>query len=151
MRNALFPQVNIIEDLHYLLSHSNPSVRSKACNFVGNMCRHNGSLYCSLLDRRGGNFPTVVERLIERCVDLDDKTRKFACFAVGNAAFHSGELYDNLRSSVPYLVQGLKDKDDKTRANAAGALGNLVRNGKELCEELVFHGVGRELIEVATR
>jgi len=88
------------------------------------------------VERGGGGGGTIIDALIERCVDVDDKTRKFACFAVGNAAFHSSELYDELRASVPYLVQGLRDQDDKTRANAAGALGNLVRNSNELCEEV---------------
>jgi fused-like protein len=146
-------ETNVVEEVIGLLRHDNVSVRSKACNLVGNMCRHDGSFYNDLGrgGGKGGDGGTIIDALIERCVDVDDKTRKFACFAVGNAAFHSSELYDELRSSVPYLVQGLKDKDDKTRANAAGALGNLVRNSSELCEELVFHGVGRELLELAAR
>jgi len=141
-----------MEDLGRLLRHPDDGVRSKCCNLIGNLCRHDSSFYDDLKKTvrvGGGGEVTILTQLIDRCIDNDGKTRKFACFAVGNAAFHSAALYDSLRTAIPYLVEGLKDKDDKTRANAAGALGNLVRNGGQLAEELVFHKVGKDLLELA--
>ncbi|GMI34661.1 hypothetical protein TeGR_g4500, partial [Tetraparma gracilis] len=141
----------VVPELGRLLRHPDDGVRAKCCNLIGNMCRHDSSFYKDLKQNIevGGGGVTILSQLIDRCMDADAKTRKFACFAVGNAAFHSGELYDSLRTAVPYLVQALGDADDKTRANAAGALGNLVRNGGSLAEELVFHKVGRGLLGVA--
>jgi fused-like protein len=141
----------IMEDLGRLLRHPDDGVRSKCCNLIGNLCRHDASFYDDLKRtiRVGKDTTSILTQLIDRCIDSDSKTRKFACFAVGNAAFHSAALYDQLRTAIPYLVQALRDSDDKTRANAAGALGNLVRNDGNLAEELVFHKVGKELLAVA--
>lgn len=62
-----------------LLAHPDPGVRARACNLLGNMCRHSAYFY-SALDRHG-----LVQPLIQRCTDTDKSTRKFACFAIGNA------------------------------------------------------------------
>ena len=65
--------------LRKLLSHSEPAVRARVCNLLGNMCRHSAYFYTAL-DRHG-----LLSPLIQRCTDNDRSTRKFACFAIGNA------------------------------------------------------------------
>eukprot|EP01105_Mastigella_eilhardi_P010917 TRINITY_DN2522_c1_g1_i1.p1 TRINITY_DN2522_c1_g1~~TRINITY_DN2522_c1_g1_i1.p1 ORF type:complete len:1015 (+),score=238.89 TRINITY_DN2522_c1_g1_i1:542-3586(+) len=128
-----------------LLSHSDPNVRSKACNFVGNLFKH--SAYCYKPLSNDG----VIEKLIDLCGDADCSTRKFACFAVGNAAFHSCILYPKLRAAIPALVALLNDTDEKTCANAAGALGNLIRNSDMLSHELVKEHAVESVVRLIVR
>ena len=118
-------------------------MRAKACNLVGNLCKHSPDFYDVL--RQGGMLP----QLGKRCADIDAATRKFACFAVGNAGFHSSELYPDLATCIAPLVGCLADADAKTCANAAGALGNLARNGAQLDAELTSGGVPRALLALA--
>ncbi len=142
-----YPQLkrgDFLDDLGSLLEHANANVRSKACNLLGNMCRHSNFFYGDLLGDGG-----LVDSLVSRCEDEDSDTRKFACFAVGNGSFHSDQLYPSLRPSIPILVRLLDDADEKSRANAAGALGNLVRNSGLLCGDLARHGAPQALVEVA--
>lgn len=75
---------NLCKLLRPLLTHREACVRARACNLVGNMCRHSPAFYRPLLD--AGLLPL----LIAGCGDSDRATRKFACFALGNA----GELAD---------------------------------------------------------
>eukprot|EP00164_Ancoracysta_twista_P002748 GFYU01003655.1.p1 GENE.GFYU01003655.1~~GFYU01003655.1.p1 ORF type:complete len:1190 (-),score=281.96 GFYU01003655.1:151-3621(-) len=124
-----------------LLQHQDASVRAKTCNLVGNLCRHSGVFYDTLL--RSG----VLQLLMERCSDPDKNTRKFACFGIGNAAFHNDSLYKHLRPCIPRLAALLEDPEEKTRANAAGALGNLARNSDSLSEDLIHEGVIAKLLK----
>lgn len=65
--------------LRKLLNHTEPAVRARVCNLLGNMCRHSAFFYTAL-DRQG-----LLTPLLQRCTDDDRSTRKFACFAIGNA------------------------------------------------------------------
>ena len=132
---------NVVAELPALLGHRDPVVRAKACNFVGNLCRHSSAFY--------GAMGPLLPSLLDCCSDSDPSTRKFACFALGNAAYHSDELYPLLEPAVPVMVQRLGDADEKTRANAAGALGNLVRNADRLCALLLRSEADEELLNVA--
>lgn len=108
----------------HLMRHSEGSVRAKACNLIGNLCRHSAFFYKTLVTALLPDATppaTLLARLVALCADPDPSTRKFACFAVGNAAFHSAVLYPHLVDAVPLLVGALHDADEKTRANAAGA------------------------------
>jgi hypothetical protein len=143
----MFPAQTLVR----LLVQLNGTVKSKACNLIGNLCRHSAVWY-NILQEPAGVFDahsaspskrpvrnitfSALQLLISCCSDADDATRKFACFAVGNAAFHSADLYPQLRSAIGPLMSALDDNDEKTRANAAGALGNLVRNGGELTQDI---------------
>ncbi|CAI5504924.1 unnamed protein product [Closterium sp. Naga37s-1] len=127
--------------LEVFLAHPDAGVRSKACNAVGNMCRHSAYFYPIMVDSG------ILSRLIECCADHDRNTRKFACFAIGNAAYHNSSLYAALRPVIPHLAVLLaaesgppSSSDDKIKANAAGALGNMVRNSGELCHDLISQG-----------
>ena len=131
----------LCERLPPLLRHADAGVRAKACNLLGNLCKHSDEFYDGLLVG-GGLLPL----LAGCCADDDAAVRKFACFAVGNAGFHSARLYSHLGTCVVPLVGCLADADGKTRANAAGALGNLARNGPELCAELLEGDVPRALL-----
>lgn len=131
---------NIGQRIYELLKHSDPNVRSKTCNLVGNMCKHNDHFYKDLEEYN------ILKELIRRCKDSDSSTRKFACFAIGNVGFHNDSLYLQLISVINPLSDLLEDKDEKTRANAAGALGNLVRNGDILCDIIISLGVIDKLL-----
>mmetsp|Transcript_10638 Transcript_10638/g.20114 ORF Transcript_10638/g.20114 Transcript_10638/m.20114 type:complete len:1090 (+) Transcript_10638:312-3581(+) len=133
---------NIYSSLRALLGHWDPGVRARACNLVGNMCRHGADFYPALLQQG------LLQVLIDRCCDTDRTTRKFACFAIGNAGFHNDTLYSSLQVAVAPLVKLLSDEEEKTRANAAGALGNLVRNSSLLCRELVASGCLEALLRI---
>ncbi|GMH99461.1 hypothetical protein TrLO_g5851 [Triparma laevis f. longispina] len=122
-----------------LLEVEPPTVQSKCCNLIGNMCRHSDEFYEDLV----GLLPSLIKLLISE----DSKTRKFSTFAIGNAAFHTSYLYPHLSPSIPHLVLNLLSPDSKTRANAAGALGNFVRNGHQLSPDLVYNRVGTSLIK----
>jgi len=126
-----------------LLAHGDPGVRARACNLLGNVCRHSGYFYEAFARAR------VVAKLAARCADADAATRKFACFALGNAGFHGDALYGDLRGAVKPLVVSLSDAEEKTRANAAAALGNLVRNSDALVNELVEERALEALVELA--
>ncbi|CAI6012070.1 unnamed protein product [Closterium sp. NIES-65] len=135
--------------LEVFLAHPDAGVRSKACNAVGNMCRHSAYFYPIMVDSG------ILSRLIECCADHDRNTRKFACFAIGNAAYHNSSLYAALRPVIPHLAVLLaaesgppSSSDDKIKANAAGALGNMVRNSGELCHDLISQGALQALVDL---
>ncbi|KAG5188416.1 armadillo-type protein [Tribonema minus] len=136
-----------------LLVHQEAAVRARACNLLGNLCRHSDWFYEEL--GASAASPTrssaLLPRLVRACSDADPATQKFACFAVGNAAFHSRALYPLLAPAAPPLVAALSTTDPKTRANAAGALGNLVRNGGALCGALSRADAPLQLLLLATR
>ncbi|KAK8498148.1 hypothetical protein V6N12_066978 [Hibiscus sabdariffa] len=133
----------ILDTLRDFLTHEDPNVRAKACNALGNMCRHSAYFYDSLARHH------IIGLLIDRCADPDRRTRKFACFAIGNAAYHNDTLYEELRRSIPQLAKLLvSEEEDKTKANAAGALSNLVRNSNKLCEEIISNGAMQALLKL---
>ncbi|EQC27007.1 ULK/FUSED protein kinase [Saprolegnia diclina VS20] len=113
---------HLLEDLQRLLLESvDAGVRAKACNCIGNLCRHSGALYEPLASAG------VLAALVACASSTDVAVRRYACFALGNAAFHSDVLSSVLQAAVPPLVLALRSADAKTRANAGAALGNLVR------------------------
>ncbi|XP_039047016.1 serine/threonine-protein kinase TIO-like [Hibiscus syriacus] len=133
----------ILDTLRDFLAHEDANVRAKACNALGNMCRHSAYFYESLARHQ------IIGPLIDRCADPDRRTRKFACFAIGNAAYHNDMLYEELRRSIPQLAMLLVSaEEDKTKANAAGALSNLVRNSNKLCEEIISKGAMQALLKL---
>lgn len=97
--------IDIYGELKKLIVHKEASVRAKVCNFIGNICRHSGNFYETLLKN------DLIASCIDCCNDPDKATRKFACFAVGNAGFHNSTLYEHLRPAVPLLVELLKDPE----------------------------------------
>lgn len=129
-------------DLFHLRSSLGLGLRSKTCNFVGNICRHTDEFYEAI------NKSEVLLECIKCLKDSDKNCRKFACFAVGNAGFHNALLYGALKPSIPYLVELLDDPEEKTRANAAGALGNFVRNSDELISEMISQKAVHQLIHL---
>ncbi len=141
-----FLQAGIMPLVPPLLRHPTSSgVRARACNLLGNLCRHSDEAYPSIRELR------ILPPLIDLCDDDDRSTRKFACFAIGNAGFHSDYLYDDLRPAVRTLVRLLRDEEDRTVANAAGALGNLVRNSGELVPEMLACGAVEALLGIIKR
>ena len=147
---------------------------AKACNLMGNLCRHSSRFYPSLAaplahPAHPSRQTTLIALLIECLSERDTSTRKFAAFAIGNAAFHSSALYGVLEDAVAPLARLLaapaealgplaaaarpgseaEAEEDKTRANAAGALGNLVRNGGALAPLLASSGALQALVSAA--
>ena len=140
-----FVNARLVPLLPPLLGHSDPAVRARTANLLGNLCRHSDMLYPDL-SKYG-----VLDPLIALCGDSDRSTRKFACFAIGNAGFHNASLYPSLRPAVAPLVMLLSDDEDRTRANAAGALGNLLRNSSELVPEVLAAGALEALLRLVSK
>ena len=138
----MFVESQLVPLMPALLRSSDPTVRARAANLLGNLCRHSDALYVDLKQYK------VIPHLIDLCTDPDRSTRKFACFAIGNAGFHSSLLYPLLRPAVIPLVHLLKDEEDRTRANAAGALGNLLRNSSELVPDVLSAGALKGLMDL---
>jgi fused-like protein len=135
-------EASLYDCLIALLRHSDAGVRSKTCNFIGNLCKHSSFFYEPLLQHH------VVKEVVARCNDDDAVTQKFAAFAAGNAAFHSDLLYSVLRPSIPSIVRLLQSPDEKSRQNAAGAISNFVRNGSSLCRALLSDGALEGVVRV---
>ncbi|KNC52499.1 ULK protein kinase [Thecamonas trahens ATCC 50062] len=132
------------EPLAHVLDHNDGEVRAKACNLLGNLCRHSGFFYAALADSR------LLASLIAACSDTHDGARKFACFALGNACFHDASIYSQLGPAIAPLASLLLDEAEaeKTRTNAAGALGNLARNSDLLLPQLFTDGAVDALVAV---
>ena len=133
----LLDAASVLEPMTRLLDHSDPTVRSRACNAIGNVCRHNNFFYEQF--RELG----TVEKLIERCGDKDRTTRKFATFAIGNAAFHTDELYGPLTAAVDplmHLLDSVRGGEDAVKRGVSALFGNLVRNSSVLCSLMVSSG-----------
>ena len=125
-----------------LLFNLDANVKSKLCNFIGNLCRHSAYFYDILIKE------DLLKGVMKGVTDPDAGVRKFACFAVGNVGFHNDRLYDKLRGVCPGLVELLKDNEEKIRANAAGALGNFVRNSSVLAKDLIKNGALLALLDL---
>lgn len=138
-----FIDSGIMQMLPDLLMHpTSNGVRARACNLLGNLCRHSDDVYPMIRESN------ILPPLIALCEDEDKATRKFACFAIGNAGFHSNFLYKDLTPAVKVLVNLLNDDEDRTRANASGALGNLVRNSSDLVPEMLRFGAIQALLKI---
>jgi fused-like protein len=122
------------EPLRALLQQDDPMIRSKTCNFVGNLFRHSDFFFPHLSETG------VLALVVNCCNDTDQGTRKFACFAVGNVAYHSAKAYSLLTPVIPSVVTLLSSADEKARQNATGAVANFVRNGDALLKPLLEAG-----------
>lgn len=139
----LIDDADVLDNITRLLDHQEPSVRTRACQTLGNMSRHDAYFYEAFRELK------TLDKLIERCNDRDRSTRKFAAFAIGNTAFHSDALYAPLTGAIEPLIHLLDDSEEpKTRSNAAAALGNLVRNSNVLCDLMVSTGAVDALVNL---
>ena len=87
-------QVFTARKLCAILKSETAVIRAKACNLIGNLCRHSDRFYSTLLDSsdldQGSSSPskrnlaprtTVIDLLTDCCSDPDASTRKFSSFA----------------------------------------------------------------------
>ncbi|XP_061465302.1 serine/threonine-protein kinase 36 isoform X2 [Rhineura floridana] len=132
------------QPLSHLLCHRECPVRARACSLVGNLLRH-GQEFPKVLGGQVG----LLERLLERLSDEDERVRCSASFAVGNAAYQAGPFMQALSKAVPWVVRLLSDPQAKTRCNAASALGNLGRQSVELGDLLIQSRAPDHLLDVA--
>ncbi|KAL7596811.1 hypothetical protein Lser_V15G31130 [Lactuca serriola] len=119
---------NILHLLKDFLTHQDPNVHAKACNVIGNMCRHSSYFYDLLAKHK------ITSLLVDRC---SDGTNALVNLLIGNAANHCDMFYEELRKCIPLLSA---EEDDKSKANSCGALSNLVRNSNKLSQHIVFKG-----------
>ena len=138
-------KLNILPYLITLIEFDKINYKSRVCQLLGNMCKHNEYFYEKI--KSSGIIPP----LLKCCYDSDKNTRKFACFAIGNAAFLNDNLYESFQPIIPRMVELLKDLEDNTRANAAGALGNFIRCGDQLANDLVKYKAHEALLELAEK
>lgn len=47
-------EASVLQPLKEFLTHSDQNIRAKACSALGNMCRHNGYFYSSLVSYSTG-------------------------------------------------------------------------------------------------
>ncbi|KAF0689221.1 Aste57867_19308 [Aphanomyces stellatus] len=140
---------DLFVELRDLLAASDPLLRAKTCNCLGNLSRHSNYFYDHFVQPLPPTQQSLLDGLL-RCVqDTDTPTRRYASFAIGNAAFHTDQLSRALLPAIPFLVLHLRDADTKTRSNAAAALGNLVRQSATCCGDLVAHQAPFRLLECA--
>jgi hypothetical protein len=76
-------QVFTANKLALILQNANAVVRAKACNLIGNLCRHSDRFYGVLASpvSRSSSASTLLDLLTACCADADPSTRKFASFA----------------------------------------------------------------------
>ncbi|KAL0212855.1 hypothetical protein RCL1_006481 [Eukaryota sp. TZLM3-RCL] len=130
---TIIESTNVVSIFPSLLTSASPTIRSKTCNLIGNLCRHCGTFY-PLLEKFG-----IVEILISLCKDDESVVVRWSTFAIGNALFHNIFLHLPMvqHGVFPVLVSCLNSNDLKTKSNASGALGNLLRFGSESTCDLV--------------
>ncbi|SPQ98485.1 non-specific serine/threonine protein kinase [Plasmodiophora brassicae] len=133
-------QSNVYDALNTFLTHEQAEIRAKACNLIGNLCRHSPFFYRHLRDNN------VLSALMDRCRDRDAHVQKYAAFAIGNAVYHNDDLCASLSPCIPDLVAALSvpgitvpgnGVDRRIAINAAGALGNLVRFSDKVVPDLL--------------
>ena len=77
--DSVYPAIsklNILYILKSLIDNCDSTIKSRACNLLGNMCRHSDYFYDSIKNAN------LAESLIKCCYDEDNNTRKFAYFAL---------------------------------------------------------------------
>ncbi|NXI43324.1 STK36 kinase, partial [Galbula dea] len=132
------------QPLTWLLSHRQHLIRTKTCNLLGNLLRHDYSFPQVLQSQ-----PGLLESLMGCLSDQEESVRKAASFAVGNAAYHQSCPAGTLGRAVPHLTRLLGDAQARTRCNAASALGNLGQHWVKLRDLLMESRVPHILLEVA--
>ncbi|CCW61901.1 unnamed protein product [Phytomonas sp. EM1] len=133
---------NLYGNLSILIRHHKREIRRKIYTLIGNLCKHSNYFYVHLDQNQ------LIEPLVECCSNCNSSSIKFALFAVGNAAYHSDYFYEQLKPSIPSLIQLLSSSDSKTIQNTAGVLCNLVRNGNQLLGDLMKHHAAEELFRI---
>ncbi len=136
-------ELNVYQDIKYLIESSDSNIKARVCNLIGNMCRHTDFFYDEI--KNHGLIPP----LLKCCYENDRSTRKFACFAIGNAAFLNNKLYEYFKPIIGRMVDLLQDPETNTRANSAGALGNFVRCGDVLCADIISAKAPEALLKLA--
>jgi len=153
-------RAKLLPRLCALLSHPDGNVRGKACNVIGNLCRHSNYFYSQLADPSLG----LLDALVRACDDPNIQVRKWSAFALGNALFHDHTLCNLVRGAIPPLLRmldiqaamggstsdggaggGVSAADAlKTASNASGVLTNFLRHHQG-SEDMIRHGAVQTL------
>jgi len=135
-----------------LLEHADPSMRARACNLFGNLCRHSSFFYGALQD---GRCPALEEESNERAMNADSNDSKCLGWRRQEAGIdyyssdseglppllgRSGQERWYMQSKraekspISYLMDRCTDPDPTVRKNAYFAVGIVVfhRDARDL-------------------
>ena len=84
------------------LKSTNPSIRGRALNFIGNIWRH-GAIREDVAERI---FPQIINSML---TDKDKNVRRFAIFVIGNALFHSPKYGDAIIQNIDFVLRLIED------------------------------------------
>lgn len=113
-----------------LLSHEDPTVRAKACNLVGNLCRHSAYFYAALREGQRGGTPEGGEALLPMRPPPRHREQQ-------QQPAHSGRQGGaEDKSVVDHLVDLCADADPAARKFACFAVGNAAFHSDALYARL---------------
>ncbi|OHT08166.1 AGC family protein kinase [Tritrichomonas foetus] len=115
-----------------------PIIRSRALDFIGNICRHT-----ALPDEYTYQF---IPLLIENLKENDNDCQKMAAYALGNVVFWSPKASEMIISDIKVINELLVSRDAKTVENTAGILGNIVRKSDKYVSKLIKEGSLEKLL-----
>lgn len=120
--------VGVDTSLRPLLAHPDPTIRAKACNVVGNLCRHATIFYTTFLQE-----PVETPLTVSHPSGNDGFVRAPAATAVNGAR---GRSRTSSGSVVDLLVKLCADPDSAVRKFACFAVGNAAFHSDELYTHL---------------
>jgi hypothetical protein len=99
------------------LLSQNSLLKSRCCNMLGNLMRHN-DLFYDVLKRNKQIFESLV-----KCCQIEElNVRKSAVFAIGNSVYHNELLYAYVEDILGILIKLLNDSVAKTRIHSTGKI-----------------------------
>jgi hypothetical protein len=116
-----------------------PQVRSRALDFIGNICR-----YVPLPGEYRNEFMSL---LMSNLTDADRTCQKLAALAIGNVLATSPEVGTTVMLGIDFVKELLESEDPKTVENAARLIGNLVRKSDEHVTGLIQEGAVEALVK----
>ena len=90
-------------------------LKSRCCNMLGNLMKHNDVFYDTLKKNK-----SIFDQLVRCCQTDELNVRKSAIFAIGNSIYHNDSLYSYIEEILSIIVNLLNDSLAKTRIHSAG-------------------------------
>ena len=95
--------------------NGNQLVKSRCCNMLGNLMKHNDCFYEVLKKNK-----IIFENLVRCCQTDELNARKSAIFAIGNSIYHNDSLYVYIEEILNIILNLLNDSLAKTRIHSTG-------------------------------
>ena len=101
--------------------NGNQLVKSRCCNMLGNLMKHNDCFYDCLKKNK-----IIFENLVRCCQTDELNARKSAIFAIGNSIYHNDSLYSYIEEILTIILNLLNDSLAKTRIHSTGMNKNFI-------------------------